>query len=72
MPTCNLAKNVHHAWSMQFGKKSIDLYDTITNDLIQTLIQQTWYKYYLMGRSKEHGLYNYELCLQTINWSGDL
>jgi tetrahydromethanopterin S-methyltransferase subunit F len=38
---------------MQFGKKSIDFYDTTTNDLIQTLIQQTRYKYYLMGRSKK-------------------
>jgi hypothetical protein len=37
MPTCNFAKNVHHAWSMQSSKKSIDLYHTTTNDLIQKL-----------------------------------
>jgi len=57
---------------MQSGKKSIDFYDTTTNDFIQTFLQQTRYRYYLMGRSKKHGFYNYELCLQAINWSSDL
>lgn len=48
---CNMAKNL------------LIFYDTTTNELIQTLLQQTQYRYYLMGRSKKHGHYDYELCL---------
>jgi hypothetical protein len=34
MPTCNLAKTVHHAWSMQSSKKYVDFYDTKIDDFI--------------------------------------
>jgi len=27
MPICNLAKSMHHAWSMQSNKKIVDLYE---------------------------------------------
>jgi hypothetical protein len=50
MPTCNLAEIVHHAWSMQSSKNFVEFYDTTTNDLIQTLVQQSRYKDYLMGK----------------------
>jgi hypothetical protein len=39
MSTCNLAKIVHHAWSMQASKKNVDFYNTTTNDFIRTLVQ---------------------------------
>jgi uncharacterized protein (DUF1015 family) len=63
MPVCNLAKIMHHAWSMQSDKKNVDIYDTTIDDLIQGLVQQSRYKGYFMGRSIRHGLDNNELCL---------
>jgi hypothetical protein len=47
----------------------IDFYDTTMDDFIQTFLQQTWYKNYLMWRGKGHGPKNYELHLQVSNWS---
>ncbi len=44
-------------------QKFIDLYDITIGDFIQTLLQQTWNRDYLMGRSKGHSLDNYELHL---------
>lgn len=40
----------------------VGLYDTITNDFIWTLLQQTQHRDYLMKRSKGDDLDNYELC----------
>jgi hypothetical protein len=34
LPPYNLAKTVHHAWLMQFGKNFVDIYDTTTDDFI--------------------------------------
>jgi hypothetical protein len=46
---------------MQFDKTFVDLYDTTTDDLIGTLVQQSRYKDYLMGRNIGHGPNNDEL-----------
>jgi hypothetical protein len=34
LPPYNLAKTMHHAWLMQFGKKIVDLYNVTTDDPI--------------------------------------
>jgi hypothetical protein len=36
---------------MQFDKTFVDIYDTTTDDLIGTLVQQSRYKDYFMGRN---------------------
>jgi hypothetical protein len=58
--------------SMPTSNLVIDFYDTIIDDFIRTFLQHTWYRDYLIGRSKGHGPNNYELHLQVSNWSCDL
>ncbi len=65
--TCNLVEIMHHAQSMQFVKTSINIYDITTDALILTHVQKSRYRDYLMGRSKGHGLDNYELHLRATN-----
>lgn len=66
MPICNLAKTMHHAWSMQSGKKIVDLYEQQLNDLIRALVESR-YKDYFLGRNIRHGPDNDELRLQATN-----
>jgi hypothetical protein len=46
---------------MQFVKKIVNIYDITIDDLILTHVQKARYRDYLVGRSKGHGLDNYEL-----------
>jgi hypothetical protein len=70
--TCNLVKIMHHTQSMQFVKKIVNIYDITIGDLILARVQKARYRDYLMGRSKGHGLDNYELHLRATNHLKDL
>jgi hypothetical protein len=67
MPTCNLAKTMHHDGWCNLGKTIIDLYDTTIDDLVWTCVQQSKYKDYFIGKSLKHGQNNNELHLQTTS-----
>jgi hypothetical protein len=52
---------------MHFVKTFVNIYDITNDDLVLTHVQKARYRNYLMGRSKGHGLDNYELHLKAIN-----
>lgn len=67
MLTCNSVEIMHQTQSMQFVKKSVHIYDITIDDLVLTHVQKARYRDYLVGRSKGHGLDNYELHLRATN-----
>ena len=49
MPSCNLAKSMHHKWNQLSGNRGSDLYITTVNDFIWALMQVVRYYQYLKG-----------------------
>jgi hypothetical protein len=49
MPSCNLAKSMHHKWNQQSGNRGSDLYVATVDDFIRALMQVVWYFQYLKG-----------------------
>ena len=49
MPSCNLAKSMHHKWNQQSGNRGSDLYTATVDDFIRALMQVVQYYQYLKG-----------------------
>jgi hypothetical protein len=49
MPSCNLAKSMHHKWNQQSSNRGSDLYIATVDDFIWALMQVVRYYQYLKG-----------------------
>jgi hypothetical protein len=65
MPSCNLAKSMHHKWNQQSGNRGSDLYIATVNDFIQALMQVVQYYQYLKGNRAGTGPGKEELQLRA-------
>ena len=66
MPSCNLAKSMHHKWNQQFGNQGSDLYIATIDDFIWAFMQVVWCYQYLKGNQADTSPRKEELQLHAI------
>ena len=71
MPSCNLAKSVHHKWLMQSGNTMECIYEATMDDMVRAFMQITNSREWLKGGQRGKGSDQAALKLRAAANSGD-